>query len=511
MTSSARPNGIQGRPTLGSGINNRFRPGPKNATSSNTTPSLEQPRIPTRTVVAPKENTIKTPPEGAVKGNSQDRKASSLVPREANCPPEKGSRGGLAKPSTRPVDRSKAFAALQIATATPSHSQFAWVPLHMDHHTDRHNSAGGSLVDPHLWRRGPADPSGVVLDLSDRPLLCMSVRGTEAAIGCSDHSVYVVDVSAQKLQRNLYGKQYGHVDWVTCVDFVEDGRIISGGMDNKLCLWDATGVRCTDLQGHTASISGVKVIDSKYALSASYDKTLLLWDLNGSKKSKPVGCLQGHRGAVLSFAVNSEGGIVSGSRDGEVFLWDGRDGKPVLRCKGAHDGHVTAVECLTVVAADDGRVNDSLMLFVTGGQDGVLQVWDKRTKAPVQTVPLSRSPKGKGAITDIAITTLNRGGAPMVVTASADKVIRVLEPRSAFQVLHVVGDHTDFIYSVYTCGSLMWSGGGNGNLLVHDLSSGSCLYGLGATRNGAPRCISLAGPRSLVVAGDDGNCMMYSL
>ena len=57
----------------------------------------------------------------------------------------------------------------------------------------------------------------------------------------------------------------------------------------------------------------------------------------------------------------------------------------------------------------------------------------------------------------------------------------------------------------------MWSGGGNGNVLVHDLINGSCLYGLGATKNGAPRCISLVGAQALAVAGDDGNCMIYSI
>lgn len=57
----------------------------------------------------------------------------------------------------------------------------------------------------------------------------------------------------------------------------------------------------------------------------------------------------------------------------------------------------------------------------------------------------------------------------------------------------------------------MWSGGGTGNILVHDLTHGRCLYGLGATSNGAPRCISLVGTQRLVVAGDDGNCMMYSI
>jgi F-box/WD-40 domain protein 7 len=60
-------------------------------------------------------------------------------------------------------------------------------------------------------------------------------------------------------------------------------------------------------------------------------------------------------------------------------------------------------------------------------------------------------------------------------------------------------------------GPLAWSGGGDGTLLVHELLTGQCLYGLGATANGAVRCISLVGPDHLVVAGDDGNVMIYSI
>lgn len=37
---------------------------------------------------------------------------------------------------------------------------------------------------------------------------------------------------------------------VTCVAHVCDGRVISGGMDSVLCVWDKGSVRCTDLMDH---------------------------------------------------------------------------------------------------------------------------------------------------------------------------------------------------------------------------------------------------------------------
>ncbi|BFI25913.1 hypothetical protein MPTK2_1g25610 [Marchantia polymorpha subsp. ruderalis] len=401
-----------------------------------------------------------------------------------------------------------------------------WIPLDVREARSK-AIAMTNTSDLYLWRTGPADSAGVALDLSDRPLMCMSVRGTEAAIGCSDHSVYTVDVATGKKLRNLYSKKYGHTEWVTCVEHLDDGRILSGALDSKLCLWDATGVRCADLTGHDGSISAVKVIDSTYAVSASYDKTLMLWNLNGAGRRRgsglgAVGCLQGHKGAVLGFAVSSHGALMSGSRDGEVFSWDATTGRAVLRCKNAHQGHVTAVECLRDV--DSGKPDEpaetagaSLFsgclgeIFVTGGQDGIIQVWDIRNKAPVHTFAVSRSEHGRGAVSNIGFTNIGARTPPLMITACADKIIRALEPRSSFRTVHTFAEHKDFIYSLHLCGPLMWSGAGDGKLLVHDLTNGRCLYGLGATNDGAVRCISLAGPRHLVIAGDDGNCMMYSV
>ena len=53
------------------------------------------------------------------------------------------------------------------------------------------------------------------------------------------------------------------------------------------------------------------------------------------------------------------------------------------------------------------------------------------------------------------------------------------------------------------------SGAGNGWLLVHDITSGKCLYGLGAN-SAAVRCI-WGGQRTVVAAGDDGNAIIYSM
>jgi WD40 repeat protein len=150
---------------------------------------------------------------------------------------------------------------------------------------------------------GPRDPAGTRVPLSERPVMCVSVFGDEAAFGISDHGLWTVSLSAcdagtsaalpdrsrqpqnqhhhsqssvvpsssraaaptvsipahPARRRELYTRSHGHSEWVTCVDHTVDGRVISGGMDSKLCLWASGGsvASCRDLLSHRASVSAV--------------------------------------------------------------------------------------------------------------------------------------------------------------------------------------------------------------------------------------------------------------
>ncbi len=277
---------------------------------------------------------------------------------------------------------------VEVAESLSSSSRSAYYP---QPHPGLRGAAPAANYISREWMKGPSDSAGSVVNASDRPSLCMSVRGTEACIGSADHALYIIDCQERKFLRTLYGKQYGHTEWVTCVDYLQDGRILSGGMDSKLCLWDKKVVRCHDLKGHTASISAVKAgAEGSLAVSSSYDKTLMLWDLS-RLQLKSVACLKGHKGAVMGFALSSQGSIVSGSREGEVILWDAARATALLHCKNAHEGHVTALECLEDnTSRTKSSGGDWKQVFLTGGQDGILQVWDFRAKPPVQSVALHR-------------------------------------------------------------------------------------------------------------------------
>jgi hypothetical protein len=65
----------------------------------------------------------------------------------------------------------------------------------------------------------------------------------------------------------------------------------------------------------------------------------------------------------------------------------------------------------------------------------------------------------------------------------------------------------DFVYSLHVDGTTAFTGFGDGMILVHDILTGALHFGAGANQAGV-RCIETLG-RELVVAGDDGNAMLY--
>ena len=348
------------------------------------------------------------------------------------------------------------------------------------------------------WKRGPADPSGRLFDASDRNILCMTMFGNTCVVGSADHGLKEFNVETCRMTRNLYTKRFGHSEWVTCVTHLPDGRILSGGMDNKLCLWSAKGVSCIDLMGHSRSVSCVLASASgRHAISAGYDKTIRVWNTSG--RGSEAACLSGHKAPVLCMDWARDGidGVengllVTGARDGIAVVWDVGTGSDARVLEG-HQGHITALSWL-----------DAEPLCLTGAQDGRVRVWDARVGQPIAKIPAHIG----GAVNDIVCAGVNdmKSGA-LIATSGADKKIQLLDPRAGFRPMYTLEHHKDFVYTMTSVGDLLLSGGGDGLLLVHDMSTGKLLYGLGANQ-GAVRCIA-GTSNQMVVAGDDGNALVY--
>lgn len=267
------------------------------------------------------------------------------------------------------------------------------------------------------------------MDLSDRPLLAASAHGESVVVAGSDHALYEMSLATGRRARKLYTKAHGHSEWVTCVAHAGDGRVLSGGMDSTLCLWEkGRVVRAQRLEGHTGSVSAVACGDT-LAVSASYDKSIRVWALGTSGlRAKEASALKGHKAPILCLALAGEGGAVAtGARDGAVGLWQIGAESAARMLSGAHQGHVTALQWLH----GDRKEWDSSSLLLSGGQDGRIRALDPRVRpsgALVAEVEAHVTAKGAGAVGDLR--RLAGAGAGMsFASAGADGAVRTWDAR----------------------------------------------------------------------------------
>ena len=83
--------------------------------------------------------------------------------------------------------------------------------------------------------------------------------------------------------------------------FSPDGkRIVSGGADQMVKVWDAEGRDLLTLSGHKALVWGVAYSpDGTRIVSGSFDKTVRLWDANTGRELR---MLTGHVQTVTGVA-----------------------------------------------------------------------------------------------------------------------------------------------------------------------------------------------------------------
>jgi len=118
-----------------------------------------------------------------------------------------------------------------------------------------------AVSNPEQWKSGPINPDGFEFNPAsfekkrvqsgdscdaDRPTtaIAVNVGGTECCVGSSDHAAYTFNVSNANPLRRLYGRSSGHSEWVSAVGYLGDGRVVTGGMDGKVCVWRRGGSEC---------------------------------------------------------------------------------------------------------------------------------------------------------------------------------------------------------------------------------------------------------------------------
>jgi hypothetical protein len=171
-----------------------------------------------------------------------------------------------------------------------------------------------------------------------------------------------------------------HAGGVQALCVSPDGRtLLSGGVDEALRLWDADRLRETRCLAHKLGpVEGVAVApDGTWAASCSRrlftkDLVVQLWDLPTGRRR---GRLRGHTDRLLCVAICRHGQLVAaGGADRTVLVWPADQPDSPAVCL---EGHTDQVSCVTFVPGNG---------LLSGSRDGTVRLWDAKGGAGKGTV-----------------------------------------------------------------------------------------------------------------------------
>ncbi len=204
----------------------------------------------------------------------------------------------------------------------------------------------------------------------------------------------------------------------------EGSRLVSGGQDNVLRVWDfSQGRETVVLRGHASHVRDCTFSpDGEWLLSASRDRQIKLWRPERYGETLVLGGDAGHTDAVLAARFSRDGSqIVTASRDRTAALWNVAGQNLVKRFSEGHDFLASSARFF----ADGSRL-------ATGGGDGTTRIWDVATKTQVLEIP-STGRFGAISVSDDArwIVTGSNGNDAVVWDTQTGARVAVLEGHEA--------------------------------------------------------------------------------
>ncbi|KIM79679.1 hypothetical protein PILCRDRAFT_74055 [Piloderma croceum F 1598] len=201
--------------------------------------------------------------------------------------------------------------------------------------------------------------------------------------------------------------QHGHQETVAALSWLPDGSgFISGGLDRRIILWDAEGnfkdswgetaIRVTDL-AITPDLTRVVAVGIHYLYDLATKQTELSFPLEGELSSVKIS--RDSRYALVNRTQN------------EIYLYDLHSGRLARKFAGQRQGKHVIRSCFGGI---DGN------FVVSGSEDGNVYVWQCDTGILLETLP----GHGEGSVNSVAWNPTNER---MFATCSDDHTIRIWE------------------------------------------------------------------------------------
>ncbi|XP_048456948.1 echinoderm microtubule-associated protein-like 6 [Rhincodon typus] len=228
----------------------------------------------------------------------------------------------------------------------------------------------------------------------DDDILCLAIHPVKDYVATGqvgrDPSIHIWDTQTLKCLSLLKGQ---HQRGVCALDFSSDGKsLVSVGLDDQhtIVVWDwKKGERQATSRGHKDKIFVVKYnphhVDKLVTVGIKHIK---FWQHTGGGLTSKRGIF-GNMGKLETMMCVSYGQMedmmFSGAANGDVYIWKRN---LLLKTIKAHDGPIFAMHAL-----DKG--------FVTGGKDGIVELWDDIFERCLKTYAIKRpalSPGSKGLL-----------------------------------------------------------------------------------------------------------------
>ena len=242
--------------------------------------------------------------------------------------------------------------------------------------------------------------------------VAISPDGKSALSGSLDYAVMLWEIN--KPQPESTKRFITHKGAVSTVQFLPSGdKALSGGDGASVYLWDTKKQELLhEFKGHNAKIVSLSVsADSKIAASASWDGTIHVWDLANKKTLQKI---KVHNEVVNAVLISPDAKTVySGGYDGKVRAWDAKTGE-FIKVLHSHGWPINIMRWLPdnkhiVFGATNGdaqiidiqaakiskiliphskpvlglAVSKKHNLIATGGNDGVIRVWNIKNWSPI--------------------------------------------------------------------------------------------------------------------------------
>jgi WD40 repeat protein len=350
------------------------------------------------------------------------------------------------------------------------------------------------LWDTSTWQEATAPFSGhnkVVLDLAFSP------DGTKLASVSLDGNLIQWKVNATDGQKATRQP----VNRVTSVAYSGDStRIVTGGDDLLLSIWDAASLTFMQKKDYPAQIVDIASIEGSNAfVIGGNDQSVAILDISGEVSLEPVGRL---RYPLTSVAASSDGKLVSaGDLNGGIAVWElagdnvtelarprsfvvgnaadleapgsphsvafSQDGQLVF--SGLHSGTIRSLNAST--GADDKQalslnahvekfaISHDSQVLITQQDNGVLTIWDLWGGAPRYQVPGQIKAGDPFSHDDrmFAAASGGPGAATVTVFNTADgKILYTLKSQQDLKSIQFINTSTQLI-TVYDDFTNLWA------------------------------------------------------